>query len=288
MSEVLRGPDDEKIAEALIEVVGQVVEADEKRAPAPFRDLLTLNDAWYRVPNGGYTYLLESTPHDPIRLLRDACERLGHTAALEQLDAVRRVFPGGVIPPEYEQRAPFFEAAELADDSVFYDDAVIPVIAGWAREHAAILGRFDRVVDVRPEPARLDPKATAFAAVQWLEGVSCDGTLGSDGVLRRVRMARFRRDLADLYGQLAAWRGAAQVESLSVTGTPPPYWCPIPFDAFADLVEFDAQASGLTDADVERLLCLPKLREGNVYYTPALSEAARARLRERLGAECRF
>lgn len=285
--QLLEGPDDEKLVTGMIEVAMSQVRSDRLDADtrALLQDLLTMNDAWYRVPNGGYAFLLESVPDDPIRPLRAACARFGHRRAEVELDAVRRAFPGGRIPATWPEREPFVAAADAADDSVFYSEAVVPVLAGWLRDHPSSVRVLDQTVDVPGEPGELVADADAATAARWLLAVSCGvgaDDPAPDGTIRSVHMAAFRRDLDRLYVALANWRGAASIRSLFVSGTLPPYWRPIPFDAFPGLRQLDAQNSGMTDADVERLVRLPGLEKCNVFHAELLSPAARRLIRDRL------
>lgn len=289
LRDLLDGPDDLKIVEGMLQVAARHVE-DGDLAPATrlwIEDLRRINDAWYRVPNGGYHYLLE-TDGDPITPLRAACERFGHTAALPELDAVRAVFPDGRVPDAYADKAPFLDAADRQPGHVFDSDEIVPVVACWARRHRDAVLAVDGPVDVPAEPRELAAGAQGAIAAHWFRAVGAYFDPADGGPIRRLGAPEFRRDLDRFWAQVARWRGAAGIESLSVRGVRSGYWSPVPFAAFSRLREFDGSGSGLTDADVDGLLRLPDVEQCDVFAAERITADACARLRERFGERCRL
>jgi hypothetical protein len=282
-------PDDQKLVYGLFEVAGHHSKSATlaPRTREWIQDLFVVNDAWYKVPNGGYTYLLE-TDGDPIAPLRAACERFGHLPALRELDVVRAAFPGGQIPHTDVAKKPFVELAEQAVDSVFYDESIIPMLARWARQNREDVLALDGPVAALAEPRELPAGAHGAIADHWFRAVGGKAMTSDDGVIDHVKLPRFRHDLDRVHAAMTKWRGAARIEVLDVTGTLAPYWRPIPFVAFPKLRELQAQYSGMTDSDVDALLRLPRIEECNVYAACDVSPKAKERLRDRLGDRCRL
>lgn len=287
-AELLRGPDDLKLVYGFLEVAQAC--AEDGSIPADlqqfFDDCAVLNGAWYQVPNGGYAYLLENVPEDPLTALRDACRRIGHDSGATVMDRMLDLFPGRAVPRSYRKRKRFLEAADAMPWEPFEDIQVVPAFANAVRARAERLVALDRIVDEQPDPGALPPDADAATAAAWLSRVNCKSDirrLAPEQSISMVEVAQFRTDLDRIYEQLADWRGAGAIEHLAIKAVSERYWRPVPLQRFRGLRFLNVGWSAMPDEEVDAVLACEQLERCCVTAATRLSRAAERRVVARFG-----